>query len=121
MKIWITKPAGADTVLRQRLHARWASVAPNAPAELSFIEAPPFTTHGELLTHIWDRILSDDDPHHVISELDFVPYDTFTETISNLLSLHALVLVPSLTRSPEGTLVEHVGRAGAWLIGINKS
>ena len=83
MKIWITKPAGADTVLRQRLHARWASVAPNAPAELSFIEAPPFTTHGELLTHIWDRILSDDDPHHVISELDFVPYDTFTETISN--------------------------------------
>lgn len=118
MKIHITEPHGlCDTVLQQKLRARWQARG------ASFYQATDYETHGELLERLWLDIVDPDDPvpHHVISELDFVPYGGFVAEMAWLLDQAPLVFVPYVTRRPEGELVDYNRTPGAWLIGVNKS
>ena len=119
MKLWICEPAVNDTVLSPRLRLRWQKVAQQTGG-LSFIKAEPGENHGMLLTRIWQEILNSDDPLQVISELDFIPYDTFNGEMKQILLQSPALFLEYVTREEDLQLRRHGPLSGAWLLGFNR-
>ena len=114
MKIFVTRPAGLmETVLIQRLTKRWTNL--NAV----IVAANPGRIHGETLTDLWQEALNTGTKKIVISELDFIPYDTFHDEMNMMLEESSGVFVHNARREPDGELVTYPDLAGPWLLGVN--